>query len=218
MPIRTDRGRAAALRHFWSWPLRSGRHMLVTLAAAAVVITGFAVASHAITDPDTDSPSAVAESRTHAPAGATGGGEPPPVGRTPTEQDPSISTRPPSSTSSTGESAPTVHPGSVDDGKDGAATTARKWVTHWARVEGVNKEEWVETLTPLTLPGKVPDLKTTALERVPDITVTGKTSIEDSEDGVVTVDVATDDDPIRVTAVEYPDDRWLVRSWKPVTS
>lgn len=211
MPIRTDRGRAAALRHFWSWPLRSGRHMLVTLAVAAVVGTGIAVASHAITDPDADSPSATAESRTHAPDWSENEVEGPP-GRMSTEPDSSTSARAPSST---GEAVETVQPGSVDDGKDGAETTARKWVTHWAQVAGVDKDEWVDTLTPLTLPGKVPDLKATALERVPDITVTGKTSIEDSDDGEVTVDVATDDDPIRVTAVEYPDDRWLVSSWKP---
>lgn len=37
MPIRTNRGRAAVYRRIWGWPLRSGRHLVISVLGLVVV-------------------------------------------------------------------------------------------------------------------------------------------------------------------------------------
>lgn len=61
MPIRSPRGRAAAYRAIWQWPLRSPARLAVTVVAAVAVAVGVGLASAALAPPQsallTDRPS-----------------------------------------------------------------------------------------------------------------------------------------------------------------
>lgn len=214
MPIRTDRGRAAALRQFWSWPLRSGRHMLVTVLVAAAVITGIAVAANAVGSAETQ-PTSMHRSTPPAPS-------PHPETPASTPGSPTPSSAATETTTSTATSTPTpventTAVGRVSAGDAGAVATATGFVTHWLRPpEGTSTQAWMRPLLPYVMPGVVVNLETIAPANIPATAVTGKASVVSNKEGVAKVDVPTDAGVIRVTVIASPDGQWLVRRWAPV--
>lgn len=48
MPVRTARGRAAAFRRLWGWPLRSYAHLVTTVLAVLAIAIGIGAASTAL--------------------------------------------------------------------------------------------------------------------------------------------------------------------------
>lgn len=213
MPIRTDRGRAAALRQFWSWPLRSGRHMLATVLVAGAVLTGVAVAANAL---GAASEQPTSKHRTAPPAPSVHSEAP---ARTPGTSSSSTTTQTTTPTTSTTTSAEntTESVGQVSAGKAGAAKTATGFVTHWLRPpEGTSTQEWMRPLLPYVMPGVVVNLETIAPANIPATAVTGTARVVSNDAGVAKVDVPTDAGVIRVTVIASPEGQWLVRRWEPV--
>lgn len=220
MPIRTDRGRGAALRSFWSWPLRSGGHLIVTAAAAATVITGVAVLANATTGgggTGSDSTAIVTESGTVVPSTArrspSRSSSPGPASSSASSAAPSPSATTASSSSDAEQAA---SPGAASAGQDGAATTATRFMRRWVRPEaGTTAHQWEARLHPLVLPESRAKLDSVAPETIPARRVTGAPTVEPRGEAVMTAEVPTDAGAIRVEMLAYQG-HWLVRTWEPV--
>lgn len=214
MPVRTDRGRAAALRHFWSWPLRSGRHLVVTVLAVATAITVVALVAsltrHPDTDPTPEAAAMAAAPTSTAPQHPVGTRPHAPVGPTTRLSTPSASAPPPSLPTTPSRSPA----GKVSDGTAGATATAVGFVEHWLRPpDGTPARQWRHGLYPYVAPDSRGQLRSINPANVPATQITGKPTVLSSGTAVTVVSVPTDAGPIRVTVVAHPSGRWLVRSW-----
>lgn len=140
MPIRSPRGRSAAYRGLWEWPLRSPFRLAVTLAGVLAVAVGVSLGA------------------TAAGAGGSGG-----VGLVPLSPPGSTSgTAQPSLTRGTASDAPgptvlapvpelepTTLP--LSQAPAQALDVASQWTAAWVRPpDGVTAEQWLEGLRPTT--------------------------------------------------------------------
>lgn len=220
MPIRTDRGRAAALRQFWSWPLRSAHHMAATGLIVVLLVTGIALAAAALQTPEPHSDAA------SGPAAATNTTDPSgPTTRETTTADsdtepassstsPSPSNTPPQEGTATSGSPA----GAVSDGTTGAVTTAVGFIQHWLRPPpGTPDQQWVRRLQPYVLPGAAGGVRSINPDTVPATAITGEPELVRSEQGIAVVEVPIDAGRVRVTVLAYPaTGEWLVKTWAPV--
>ena len=223
MPIRTDRGQAAALRQLWAWPLQSWRHFIATTALTAALVTGVTAGASALLGGDPDAP---------APAAGTTGSSTPTttpaqswfetaVPSSASEPDSDAPTSPSSSrtkeapSSSKPDTPATPAAGKTADGVKGALATASGFMSSWVvdPDSDVTASQWADGLRAYVTPETLIDLESVDPARIPATTVTGKPKPTTSGDEVVEVDVATDAGTVHLVLVAYPDGRWLVRTW-----
>lgn len=206
MPIRTDRGRAAATRAFWSWPLRSGRHMLATAVGVAAVLTAVAVASNALQG----------DRHAAAPAGPTSSAAAPPLA--PTSSAPGTSGYNPASSTAPATTVPaSTAAGTASAGTPGALTTAKAFMAHWIRPPaGTSTAQWADGLRAYVMPESIAELDTVDPQNIPARKVTGDPQVTKADAAVVEANVPTDAGLVHLVIVAYTDGRWLVRTWEPV--
>lgn len=208
MPLRTDRGKRAALRHFWTWPLQSVRHLAVTAAAAAVVASGIAFAANAIHRPQPHA-TAATTSPVSAPQSTYPSWSLAPSAAASTTTDPSTAT-------ATTSPAPSTITGQ-GGGTDLAVAAAKNFMARWVRPPaGTTSDAWTRGLAPFVMPESLVELKTISPDNVPATKVTGEPKVTDNASSAVGVDVPTDAGLVHVVVVNLPDGRWLVRKWLPV--
>lgn len=178
MPIRSPRGRAAAYRSVWSWPLSSPWRLAVTavVVVALVVAVSFAIGGRESAGSGIASPTPTTLTRAPSSAGPTA--LPPVAALTPTVLP--LSTAPP-------------------EALQVAANWAAAWVNH---PEGTTNERWVNGLTPFTTSEYVGTLAGVDPANIPATQVTGAARATEVSPRTVDVAVPTDALTLAITVVQ----------------
>lgn len=202
MPIRTNRGRAAVYRRLWGWPLRSPKHLVITLIGVvvlAIVIGIVAARVHGTTRP-TATGSAVLGTTTNGltttgDAGSTGNGTTtsaaPPVTRLAGPPETPVSAPP-------APAALTV-----------ITTWGRLWVNH---PSGMTTAQWLAQLAPYTTQEFLPQMNTVDLANVSATQVTGGPTVTKSFTSSVEALLPTNGGQLDITAIATPQG-WLVSGY-----
>lgn len=183
MPIRSPRGRSAAYRAVWGWPLRSPVRLVVSGALVVAVLLAV---------------SALAGLLGPGPAGSSSFGTAGPTtalgGRSPSPGEPT--TLPP-----VAPLTPTSLP--LSAAPPAALQTARDWVAAWAtHPEGVTVDRWVAGLRPYTTEEYIGTLDAVDPANIPATTITGAVRAVQVAPASVSVDVPTDALTLRVLVVK----------------
>jgi hypothetical protein len=174
MPIRSSRGRAAAYRGVWQWPLRSPARLAVTAAVVLALAVGISTAIGG------------ASSRGAAPVDPGRTAAPPPGASA--AADPS---------SATATSLP------LDQAPQPALVAATRWATAWVRPpEGTSAQEWLDGLEPTTTEEYLGLLATVDPTNNPATRVTGAARAVRVAPRAVDVEVPTDALVLVVTVVD----------------
>lgn len=190
MPIRTNRGRAAVYRRIWGAPLRSPRHLVVTVLVLVGLLTVIGLLLPRLVAQDGTLPAASTTSQT--PTGTEDLQRPPPTRETRL------------TTTLTPTSAP---PDPV------AVATAGKWAAAWVNhPKGTTGEEWLARLRPYTTEEYLAVLRTVDPRNIPADKVTGKPAPVNSSDKQVDVRVTTDGPTLIITMIETADG-WRVAQY-----
>lgn len=209
MPIRTNRGRAAVYRRLWGWPLRSPRHLVVTLIGVvilAIVIGIVAARVHGTARPAATGSALLVTSTgappTTAPAGTgTGGGN---GGAGTTSSVPASISRlagPPE----TPVSAPPA-PAALDV----INTWGKLWVNHPV---GMTNAQWLAQLAPYTTPELLQGpMSSVDLANINPTQVTGSPAVVQSFTGSVEATLPTNAEQLDITAIDTPGG-WLVSAY-----
>jgi hypothetical protein len=187
VPIRTPRGRAAAYRSLWQWPLRSPARLVVTVAVVLGLAVGISTALGALRGP-----SGVAGTVPTSGAVST-----PTVAPTP-------SVLPPVPTN-----APTTAP--VSSAPTEALDVARRWTQAWVRPPaGTTAQQWLDGLRPYTTEAYLGVLTAVDPANNPATRVTGIVRAVEVTAESVQVEVPTDAVELLVLVVLTEDGTWLV--------
>lgn len=199
MPIRSPRGRAAAYRALWQWPLRSPARLAVTGIALLALALGVSSALTAINPP------------TPRPAGVT-------TGTTTTTPDttraPQSSSSPPAPTAlpPVSELAPSELP--VSSAPAAALEVAARWSAAWVRPpDGTPAGQWIEGLRPFTTEEYLGVLATVDPGAVPSTVVTGPARAVRVAASSVDVEVPTDALTLLVLVVRTENGDWRVSGY-----
>lgn len=200
MPIRSPRGRAAAYRAIWQWPLRSPARLALTAGvvalAAFALSTGLAALAGPPPAPDAARDGA-AGSATSAPARPGGA-----VPRTPT----------PTALPPVPDLVPTTLPPSSADPV--ALDVASRWVAAWVRpAEGVSAEQWLAGLRPLTTEEYLGLLATVDPANISATRVTGPPTAVRAAASSVQAEVPTDTVTLLVLVVRTEFGDWRVSGY-----
>ncbi len=197
MPIRSPRGRAAAYRALWQWPLRSPARLTV----AAVVVLGLAVGvSSALgalnpPEPATSTPEQTSATRTQTPSRTTT-----PRGVEPTALPP------------VAEPTPSAQP--LDSAPAAALDVAARWSAAWVRpAEGTTAAQWIEGLRPYTTQEYLGVLGTVDPVAIPATVVTGPPVPVAVAASSVETEVPTDALTLVVLVVRTENDEWRVSGY-----
>ena len=203
MPIRTTRGRAAAYRAVWQWPLRSPARFALTLvgvvAVAAIVGTGAAAAGGG------------------APSGGLLAGAAPvtttatPFPSSPLSSAPSAASATPAPTAlpPVPELAPTTLP--LSQAPAAALQVAARWAAAWVRPpDGTTQQQWLDGLRPSTTAEYLGVLSTVDPSNIGATKVTGPPSATRVSPRSVQVRVPTDTLTLLVTVVVSETGDWRV--------
>jgi hypothetical protein len=197
VPIRTNRGRAVVYRRLWAWPLRSPRHLAITVLVLAVLATVVGVFM-----PDDARPVSAqlstSTSTSVSPTGSTGSTTRSPTQTTtPKTSRPAVTTTPPSS-------APPA-----PEALNVASAWARAWVHH---PPGMSSEDWVAQLAPLTTEEFIPQLRTVDPANIPSTAVTGPPTSTSSTARAVELNIPTDGAVLHLTLIATPEG-WRVSAY-----
>ena len=198
MPIRSPRGRAAAYRALWQWPLRSPARLALTVAALALVAVTVTGGLAALSGP--------------APA--------PGASAAPTASDASATTR-------TGSASRTPQPTALPPVPDLVPTTlapsaadpaaldvAARWAAAWVRpAEGTTTAQWLDGLRPLTTEEYLGVLGTVDPGNVPATQVAGAPRAVRVAESSVRVEVPTDTVTLLVLVVRTELGEWRVSGY-----
>ncbi|RKT52734.1 hypothetical protein [Saccharothrix australiensis] len=155
MPIRTNRGRAAVYRRLWGWPLRSPRHLVMTIVGLAVVVVVVGV----VADRLAGSRSGAAPATTAA-GGQVGSDTGKQVGVLPSA---AVTTSPLPTKAPSPTAAATSAPVSPD-----AQLVAESWLDAWLdHPPGTTNAKWLEGLKPWTSDELLPTLQSVDPANVP---------------------------------------------------
>lgn len=211
MPIRTNRGRAAVYRKLWGWPLRSPRHLVVAILffAAIVLFVAYIVPRLAGGSPGAQQPATGASASSSVTTKAT----------TPTQGAPGVI---PPAAQGGGGSRPaqtlteTRQPVSENKTPAKAEPEALDAALRWAEAfvnhpDGVNPQDWLNQLKPLTTDEYFgATLSTVDPRAVAQTKLRGRpTPTADAYTSSVTVDIPTDTKTLRLTLVKT-DGGWRV--------
>ncbi|MGH3519877.1 MAG: hypothetical protein ACRDQ7_21330 [Haloechinothrix sp.] len=197
MPIRTNRGRAAVYRRLWGAPLRSPRHLIVTVVIMVGLITALGFIIPKVL-PDTGQP------------GVTAGAGPSSTGHyTPPAQPGAPGQSGPPETRLTADLAtPTSAPPDPQ-----ALDVAEKWAKAWVRhPEGITSEEWRKGLEPYTTEEYLAVMSSVDPANIPASKVTGEPVAVNSFTSSLDADVRTDGPTLRITVVST-DEGWRVAGY-----
>lgn len=208
--IRTPRGRSAAYRVLWQWPLRSPRRALGCIAIVAVLAIALNMLAGALTSPS--STGAPADQRAAAGTSA-------PTAPTPA-LSPGLPARPTGTAPPATRETPQPGPGNGSGAdEEGARDAAARWVAAWSENRSNGMRRWLDGLDPLTTEQYLSVLGTVDLANLPDAPPVG------GEDGVdvisaggrsAVVDVHLEDESsIRLSLVRASAG-WLVSNAEPV--
>ncbi len=197
MPIRSPRGRAAAYRSLWAWPLRSPARLALTVAVLALVAvavtSGLAALSPAPAPGASAAPATSGASATSRPRTATRTPEPtalPPV--------PDLVPA-------------TLAPSAADPA---ALDVAGRWAAAWVRpAEGTTAAQWLEGLRPLTTEEYLGVLGTVDPGNVPATRVTGSAQAVRAAESSVRAEVPTDTVTLLVLVVRTELGEWRVSGY-----
>jgi hypothetical protein len=180
VPIRSPRGRAAAYRAVWGWPLRSPLRLAITVAVVIALAVLLSLAFGSLRPdrpPAPETPAAAAPTTTRTPLSAAPTALPPVAALTPT-------TLPVSS-------APA-------EALRAAQGFTAAWVNH---PDGTTNQQWVAGLQPYTTPEYLGTLSTVDPANIPAAAVTGTGTATSVSPSAVTVNVPTDTLTLVVTVV-----------------
>jgi hypothetical protein len=206
VPIRSPRGRAAAYRAVWQWPLRSPARLAITLVVVVAVALGVSVAVSALGGgPDrgvlagpasSSSPTARSAPRT-SPSGA---------GPAPT---PAPTVLPP-----VAELEPSALP--LSQAPPVALDVAARWSAAWLRpAEGTTAQQWLEGLRPTTTQEYLGVLSGVDPANIPSTRVTGEPRAVRVAPRSVEVEVPTDALTLIVLVVDS-ENGWRVAGYDRV--
>lgn len=201
MPIRTHRGRAAVYRRIWGAPLRSPKHLIVTVVIMVALVTtvGFVVPK-LIPGGDTPSPAASeSENRwTHEDSGESSAASP----------GAATSAEPSETRLTESPLSPTSAPAAPE-----AVAAATKWARAWVNhPEGTTNEKWLAGLAPYTTEEYLPVMESVEPANIPASKVTGKAKVTHSTSSSVEAEVPTDGPTLLITVVKTHDG-WLVAAY-----
>lgn len=193
MPIRSPRGRSAAYRSLWQWPLRSPARLAATVVALLLVAVAVTIGIGML-------------------AGPPRGG----LGALPTN-DPTArpTSGPGASSSGTAGIAPTSAPSPLPltAAPAEALDAAERWARAWVRPEeGTSTEEWLDGLRPLTTEEYLGVLGGVDPENIPATRVTGEPEALRVAERNVQVEVPTDALTLRVLVIDT-DAGWRVAGY-----
>lgn len=186
MPIRTRRGRAAAYRPLWEWPLHSPARLIACLAGLVIVIAALSVLGGRLAPTGTGGNGALGPARpaTSAPAGASA-----PAELTPATLP--LSAAPPA-----------------------ALTVATHWTQAWAdHPPGTTSEGWSSGLAPFTTPEYLGVLASVDPANVPGSRVTGPAQAVQVRPDAVRVQVPTDAARLELLLVQVAPGDWRVSGY-----
>lgn len=198
MPIRTNRGRAAVYRRLWGWPLRSPRHLVVTLVVIAVLAIAVAiVTAHASTQRNRTGGIAIGSGTSSATSAPGAGG----------------------TTGATGSAAPTTRLASPPETPKSAPPApqaisvieawGQAWVNHPA---GMTNAAWLAQLKPYTTAEFLPQMGTVNVANINATQVTGAATATNSYTSSVEALLPTNAGKLDITAISTPQG-WLVSSY-----
>ena len=201
MPIRSPRGRAAAYRAIWQWPLRSPARLALTAGALALVAFALSTGLTALAGPapaPQGAPDGTGSAGTFAPARPGG----PAAARTPT----------PTALPPVPDLVPTTLPPSSADPV--ALDVASRWAAAWVRpAEGVSAEQWLAGLRPLTTEEYLGLLATVDPANIPATRVTGSPTAVRVAASSVQAEVPTDTVTLLVLVVRTEFGDWRVSGY-----
>lgn len=199
MPIRSPRGRAAAYRALWQWPLRSPARLAVTGVAVLVVVLGVSTALTAI-NPPTPTPTGAVTGSTTAP------------GTTRTSRPASSGAPVPTALPPVAELTPSSLP--VSSAPAAALEAAARWSAAWVRPpDGTPAADWIEGLRPFTTEEYLGVLGTVDPGAVPATVVTGPARAVRVAVSSVDVEVPTDALTLLVLVVRTENGDWRVSGY-----
>ena len=202
MPIRTPKGRGAAYRVLWQWPLRSPARLIGTVVVLILIGLSLNSAFGLLSGPSHSRPGIFAGDRSTAPAA------------TPTAQaaPPAEATRLPPVPELTPQTlAPSQAPRA-------ALTAATRWTEAWARhPAGATTQTWVNGLRPYTTDEYLGVLSTVDPANVPASRVTGPARAVLVSPRSVRVEVPTDAVDLVVLVVNTGGTEWKVAGYDRAT-
>jgi hypothetical protein len=199
VPIRSPRGRSAAYRVVWQWPLRSPVRLGLTLAAVLLVAVGVTFGLALLRGPEPASP---LTAPTTGPTGSDAGGAP--AGTLP------------SRSGSAPAGPPAASPLPLSQAPPEALDAAERWTRAWVRpAEGTSVREWLEGLRPLTTEEYLGVLGAVDPENIPASRVTGEPAAVRVAERNVQVEVPTDAVTLRVLVVDT-ESGWRVAGYDRV--
>ncbi|GAA1879539.1 hypothetical protein GCM10009836_71140 [Pseudonocardia ailaonensis] len=182
MPIRSPRGRAAAYRAVWGWPLRSPARLAVTAVVVLALVIGVSLVIGA-TRPD-PGPGIL--------------GAQPTTGAAPTRAP---STPAPTALPPVAPLTPTTLP--VNQAPASALQMAQNWTAAWANhPAGMTNAQWLAGLRPYTTDEYLPTLSNVDPANIPATRITGPATATKVSPASVTADVPTDVVTLKVTLVD----------------
>lgn len=202
MPIRTTRGRAAAYRSIWQWPLRSPARLVVTVVgvvavavlvgAGAAAVNGGSASGGLLASP---APTAVAVA--------------PPSVADPTSPSATSATPVPTALPPVPALAPTTLP--LSQAPAAALQVAGRWAAAWVRPPaGTTQQQWLEGLSATTTAEYLGVLTTVDPSNIPATRVTGAPAALRVSPRSVQVEVPTDALKLLVTVVISDAGDWRV--------
>jgi hypothetical protein len=211
MPIRTNRGRAAVYRRLWGWPMRSPRHLVISLLVIGIVVTAVGLIVPQLTGSGDRSRDAAANlgggsARTSA-AGAPGSQN------TGVAKTPFAPASPPTSSLPTRLPAPPQTPISAPpapEALDVATRWGKAWVTH---PDGTTTEQWLAGLKPYTTDEYVAVMQSVNPANISATEVTGPAVATSSFTSSVEVNLPTNGGMLSITVIQTPQG-WRVAKYE----
>jgi hypothetical protein len=202
MPVRTPRGRSAAYRALWQWPLRSPARLGLCAVLALAAVVGLVTGIGALRGPHPPGSAVAAPGPSTAAPPRTGTASRP---ATITPVTPTV--LPPVS-----ELAPSTLP--VSAAPSPALSVAARWSAAWANhPPGVTPQQWVDGLRPFTTDEYLGVLSGVDPANVPASKVVGEPRAVRVAARSVQVDVPTNTVTLRVLVVAT-EDGWRVAGYE----
>jgi len=200
VPIRTPRGRSAAYRALWQWPLRSPARLGLTVVLLLAVVVGAVAGIGAVTVRSAGT--AVASS------GVTLTPQPTPAGRPAAPVTPTVLPPVPALTPSSLPLSAAPNP---------ALSVAARWAAAWVNhPQGVSAQQWVDGLRPFTTDEYLGVLVGVDPANIPATRVTGEPRATKVASRSVQVTVPTNALTLDVLVV-LTDEGWRVAGYDRVS-
>jgi hypothetical protein len=204
MPIRTNRGRAAVYRRLWGWPLRSSRHLIVTLIGVALIAIAVGVIAAHVHGAARPAPSDTLQTGSTPTTSAVTTG---------TSTSSAPSTSPAALTRLAGPPQTPVSAAPAPAAIDVIKTWGKAWVNHPV---GMTTTQWLAQLAPYTTQEFLPEMNSVDVANIAATSVTGPPTVTKSYTDSVEALLPTNAGQLDITAINTPQG-WLVASYTAAT-